>query len=221
MPVKAMVWRHNANRRNQHAAPSIASQRAPAVRGDRDRLGPDLDDHQDPRAKRVAAVDHGDPFRHRHGGAGRAAVRARRDDRAAPRRSARDLRQFDISHGGVFDAGRIRAAIRRRRPLDRPRLHDAALGDARRLAVPGRANDAIAFAGNGDWPGRPRRHVQSTRLQLGRRQHPGRKRLHPAGRMCWAVSIVYVRAHRWISTPFQLGFWQTCSPRWWSPCWRF
>src|SRR5882757_10241930 len=26
--------------------------------------------------------------------------------------------------------------------------------------------------------------------------------------MCWAVSIVYVRAHRWISTPFQLGFWQ-------------
>jgi len=27
--------------------------------------------------------------------------------------------------------------------------------------------------------------------------------------MCWAVSIVYVRAHRWISTPFQLGFWQT------------
>jgi len=27
--------------------------------------------------------------------------------------------------------------------------------------------------------------------------------------MCWTVSIVYVRAHRWISTPFQLGFWQT------------
>ena len=27
--------------------------------------------------------------------------------------------------------------------------------------------------------------------------------------LCWAVSIVYVRAHRWISTPFQLGFWQT------------
>jgi drug/metabolite transporter (DMT)-like permease len=27
--------------------------------------------------------------------------------------------------------------------------------------------------------------------------------------MCWAVSIVYVRAHRWIATPFQLGFWQT------------
>jgi drug/metabolite transporter (DMT)-like permease len=26
--------------------------------------------------------------------------------------------------------------------------------------------------------------------------------------MCWAVSIVYVRAHRWISSPFQLGFWQ-------------
>src|SRR4051794_36851843 len=26
---------------------------------------------------------------------------------------------------------------------------------------------------------------------------------------CWAVSIVYVRAHRWISTPFQLVFWQT------------
>src|SRR3954470_17117762 len=24
----------------------------------------------------------------------------------------------------------------------------------------------------------------------------------------WTVSIVYVRAHRWISTPFQLGFWQ-------------
>ena len=27
--------------------------------------------------------------------------------------------------------------------------------------------------------------------------------------LCWAVSIVYVRAHRWISTPFQLVFWQT------------
>jgi drug/metabolite transporter (DMT)-like permease len=26
--------------------------------------------------------------------------------------------------------------------------------------------------------------------------------------LCWAVSIVYVRAHRWISTPFQLVFWQ-------------
>ena len=27
--------------------------------------------------------------------------------------------------------------------------------------------------------------------------------------LCWAVSIVYVRAHRWISSPFQLVFWQT------------
>jgi len=27
--------------------------------------------------------------------------------------------------------------------------------------------------------------------------------------LCWAVSIVYGRAHRWISTPFQLVFWQT------------
>ncbi len=27
--------------------------------------------------------------------------------------------------------------------------------------------------------------------------------------LCWAVNILYVRAHRWISTPFQLGFWQT------------
>lgn len=26
--------------------------------------------------------------------------------------------------------------------------------------------------------------------------------------MCWAVSILYVRAHTWISTPFQLVFWQ-------------
>jgi drug/metabolite transporter (DMT)-like permease len=25
---------------------------------------------------------------------------------------------------------------------------------------------------------------------------------------CWAANIVYVRAHRWISTPFQLVFWQ-------------
>jgi drug/metabolite transporter (DMT)-like permease len=25
---------------------------------------------------------------------------------------------------------------------------------------------------------------------------------------CWAVSIVYVRAHKWISTPFQLVFWE-------------
>lgn len=27
--------------------------------------------------------------------------------------------------------------------------------------------------------------------------------------LCWAVSIVYTRAHRWISTPFQLVVWQT------------
>jgi drug/metabolite transporter (DMT)-like permease len=27
--------------------------------------------------------------------------------------------------------------------------------------------------------------------------------------LCWAGSIVYVRAHRWISTPFQLVFWET------------
>ena len=26
--------------------------------------------------------------------------------------------------------------------------------------------------------------------------------------MCWAANIVYVKAHRWISTPFQLVFWQ-------------
>jgi drug/metabolite transporter (DMT)-like permease len=26
--------------------------------------------------------------------------------------------------------------------------------------------------------------------------------------LCWAVSILYVRAHKWISTPFQLIFWQ-------------
>ena len=25
---------------------------------------------------------------------------------------------------------------------------------------------------------------------------------------CWAGNIVYVRAHKWISTPFQLVFWQ-------------
>ena len=26
---------------------------------------------------------------------------------------------------------------------------------------------------------------------------------------CWAANILYVRAHSWISTPFQLAFWQT------------
>jgi drug/metabolite transporter (DMT)-like permease len=26
--------------------------------------------------------------------------------------------------------------------------------------------------------------------------------------LCWAANIVYVKAHRWISTPFQLVFWQ-------------
>ncbi|MDB5632594.1 MAG: protein of unknown function transrane [Tardiphaga sp.] len=26
--------------------------------------------------------------------------------------------------------------------------------------------------------------------------------------LCWAANIVYVRGHRWISTPFQLVFWQ-------------
>lgn len=25
---------------------------------------------------------------------------------------------------------------------------------------------------------------------------------------CWAANIIYVRAHRWISSPFQLAFWQ-------------
>jgi len=27
--------------------------------------------------------------------------------------------------------------------------------------------------------------------------------------LCWSVSILYVRAHRWVSSPFQLLFWQT------------
>ena len=26
--------------------------------------------------------------------------------------------------------------------------------------------------------------------------------------LCWAANIVYVRAHRWVSSPFQLAFWQ-------------
>lgn len=26
--------------------------------------------------------------------------------------------------------------------------------------------------------------------------------------LCWAANILYVRAHRWVSTPFQLVFWQ-------------
>jgi drug/metabolite transporter (DMT)-like permease len=28
------------------------------------------------------------------------------------------------------------------------------------------------------------------------------------GALCWAVSILQVRAHRWVSTPFQLVFWE-------------
>jgi drug/metabolite transporter (DMT)-like permease len=28
------------------------------------------------------------------------------------------------------------------------------------------------------------------------------------GAACWAVSIVYVRSHRWLASPFQLLFWQ-------------
>jgi drug/metabolite transporter (DMT)-like permease len=28
------------------------------------------------------------------------------------------------------------------------------------------------------------------------------------GALCWAVSILHVRAHTWISTPFQLVFWE-------------
>ncbi len=28
------------------------------------------------------------------------------------------------------------------------------------------------------------------------------------GAFCWAISIVHVRAHKWIATPFQLVFWQ-------------
>ena len=35
-----------------------------------------------------------------------------------------------------------------------------------------------------------------------------RQRPAPARRRCWAANILYVRAHRWISTPFQLVFWQ-------------
>jgi len=27
--------------------------------------------------------------------------------------------------------------------------------------------------------------------------------------VCWAISILYVRAHRWVSPPFELCFWQT------------
>ena len=28
------------------------------------------------------------------------------------------------------------------------------------------------------------------------------------GALCWAVSILHVRAHKWVSTPFQLVFWE-------------
>ena len=28
--------------------------------------------------------------------------------------------------------------------------------------------------------------------------------------LAWSVSILYTRAHRWVSTPFQLVFWETC-----------
>ena len=31
----------------------------------------------------------------------------------------------------------------------------------------------------------------------------------PSAALCWAANILYVRAHKWISTPFQLVFWQT------------
>jgi drug/metabolite transporter (DMT)-like permease len=27
--------------------------------------------------------------------------------------------------------------------------------------------------------------------------------------LCWSANIIYVRAHQWLSTPFQLAFWQT------------
>jgi drug/metabolite transporter (DMT)-like permease len=27
--------------------------------------------------------------------------------------------------------------------------------------------------------------------------------------LCWAANILYVRAHKWLSSPFQLAFWQT------------
>ena len=26
--------------------------------------------------------------------------------------------------------------------------------------------------------------------------------------LCWAANIVYVRAHRWVTPPFELAFWQ-------------
>lgn len=29
-----------------------------------------------------------------------------------------------------------------------------------------------------------------------------------AGALCWAANIVYVRAHRWVTPPFELAFWQ-------------
>jgi hypothetical protein len=47
------------------------------------------------------------------------------------------------------------------------------------------------------------RHAQLERSECARRQWPVL-----LAALCWAANIVYVRAHKWISTPFQLVFWQ-------------
>jgi hypothetical protein len=128
---------------------------------------------------------------------------------SAPRRPGSHHRDCAASHGCVLRAGGIRAAVRAGRPADRARLHNTALGRPRRLAVPEGADDQVTTRGNS-----ARRRGLIAMFNPLAFDWSDRDALTGGGlillaTLCWAANILYVRAHRWVSTQFQLVFWQT------------
>ena len=87
-------------------------------------------------------------------------------------------------------------------------LHDAAMGRDRGRHVPVGSDHAPARDRYRLRHGRPCGIFNPQTLNWGDRNALFGSGLILIAAFCWAGNIVYVRAHKWISTPFQLVFWQ-------------
>ena len=103
--------------------------------------------------------------------------------RPEARRPAGRVLHLDPAPGGVFGAGRGRAAIRAGGQGDRARLHHADMGRDRRRHVPVGAHHAAARDRYRLRPGGPRGHLQSADAELGRPQRAVRQRPDSARRV--------------------------------------
>jgi len=127
-----------------------------------------------------------------------------------PRRG--DLPSCSVSLFPIWSPSRHcrdRHPVRSGRARHRAGLHHAALGNPGGAAVSWRACHQAPF---GRWRVGVRglgTHVQSRLIRLERRSGFARQRSASARGRLLAVSIVCVRAHKWISTPFQLVFWES------------